>query len=125
MQSVRPQLSQRATETRCGCCAQRSSGDRGCSSGGTGRKLTPRTPAASVDTRPRGSIGSGPMEPRVAVLASGGGTNLQALLDDPVVAASVVVVASDRPDSGALERARAGGVATEFVDPSESFDREG
>ena len=65
------------------------------------------------------------MEPRVAVLASGGGTNLQALLDDPVVAASVVVVASNRPDSGALERAGASGIATEFVDPAESFDREG
>jgi len=65
------------------------------------------------------------MEPRVAVLASGGGTNLRALLDDPVVAASVVVVASDRAGAGALQRARARGVAAEFVDPGESFDREG
>ena len=52
---------------------------------------------------------------RVAVLASGAGTNLQALLDrvhgrDGV---SVVAVASDKPDALALERARAAGVATE------------
>ena len=52
---------------------------------------------------------------RVAVLASGAGTNLQALLDrvhgrDGV---SVVAVASDKPDALALERARGAGVATE------------
>jgi phosphoribosylglycinamide formyltransferase 1 len=50
----------------------------------------------------------------IAVLASGEGTNLQALLDhvhghDNV---EVVGVASDRPDARALERARAAGVAT-------------
>ncbi|MFL5767096.1 MAG: phosphoribosylglycinamide formyltransferase [Actinomycetota bacterium] len=65
------------------------------------------------------------MQPRVAVLASGAGTNLEALLNDPVVAPGIVVVASDRPDAGALERARARGIAAEFVDPAESFDREG
>ncbi|MBV9421477.1 MAG: phosphoribosylglycinamide formyltransferase [Solirubrobacterales bacterium] len=48
----------------------------------------------------------------VAVLASGVGTNLQALLDrvhgrDDV---HVVAVASDKPDARALERARAAGV---------------
>lgn len=50
----------------------------------------------------------------VAVLASGEGTNLQALLDrvhgrDNV---ELVAVASNRPDARALERARAAGVAT-------------
>lgn len=50
----------------------------------------------------------------VAVLASGEGTNLQALLDrvhgrDNV---EVVAVASDQPDARALERARAVGVET-------------
>jgi phosphoribosylglycinamide formyltransferase 1 len=49
---------------------------------------------------------------RVAVLASGGGSNLQAILDyfaslGSRAAARVVVVASDRPQSGALTRARA------------------
>jgi phosphoribosylglycinamide formyltransferase-1 len=65
------------------------------------------------------------MQPRVAVLASGAGTNLQALLDDSVVGACIVIVGSDRQDAPALDRARARGVAAEFVDPAESFDREG
>jgi formyltetrahydrofolate-dependent phosphoribosylglycinamide formyltransferase len=48
---------------------------------------------------------------RIAVLASGAGSNLQAILDhiDSLGSAapcSVVVVASDRPQAGALERAR-------------------
>ena len=53
------------------------------------------------------------MSLRVAVFASGGGTNLQALLDnfnkrDGV--ARIVLVVSDRQDAHALERARAAGV---------------
>ena len=48
---------------------------------------------------------------RVGVLASGHGTNLQALLDDPEI--EVVAVASEKPDARALERARAAGVAAE------------
>ncbi len=50
---------------------------------------------------------------RVAVLASGSGSNLQALLDrfaDPRAAARIVQVVSDRPDAGALIRARQAGV---------------
>jgi phosphoribosylglycinamide formyltransferase-1 len=44
---------------------------------------------------------------RVGVLASGGGTNLQALLDHVHgYEARIVAVASDQPDAGALERAR-------------------
>ena len=66
---------------------------------------------------------------RVAVLASGGGTNLQALLDDPDVGPSVVLVLSDRADARALERARARSVEAVHVDPSAfpgraAFDRE-
>jgi phosphoribosylglycinamide formyltransferase 1 len=53
---------------------------------------------------------------RLAVLVSGGGTNLQALLDaignDPDFGGEVVVVGSDRPDAGGLDRARAAGIAT-------------
>ena len=41
---------------------------------------------------------------RVAVLVSGGGTNLQALLDDPQVAPHIALVLSDRPNVRALER---------------------
>jgi formyltetrahydrofolate-dependent phosphoribosylglycinamide formyltransferase len=62
---------------------------------------------------------------RVAVLVSGGGTNLQALLDalhdSPI--ARVARVISNRPDAGALERAHRAGVATTVLrdasDPAE------
>jgi len=52
--------------------------------------------------------------PRIAVLASGSGTNLQALLDATAcgtLEAEVVAVVSDRPNTGALRRAAAAGVA--------------
>ena len=57
---------------------------------------------------------------RIAVLASGGGSNLQALLDHfaqlgEARAGDVVLVAADRPDAGALERARRAGIATAIV----------
>jgi len=62
---------------------------------------------------------------RVAVLVSGGGTNLQTLLDalqnSPV--ARAVRVISSRPGASALERARRAGVATTVLvnpaDPNE------
>jgi formyltetrahydrofolate-dependent phosphoribosylglycinamide formyltransferase len=55
------------------------------------------------------------MTARIAVLASGGGTNLQSILDylasrGEKRSGDVVVVASDRPDAGALERARRAGI---------------
>lgn len=54
---------------------------------------------------------------RIAVLASGGGSNLQAILDHfaslgDAAQAEVAVVASDRPQAGALARARAAEVET-------------
>jgi phosphoribosylglycinamide formyltransferase-1 len=60
---------------------------------------------------------------RVAVLASGGGTNLQALLDDPVVGPWIVLAVSDRADAHALERARRRGVDALFLDPADHRDR--
>jgi phosphoribosylglycinamide formyltransferase 1 len=60
---------------------------------------------------------------RVAVLASGGGTNLQALLDacGPGAPARVIRVISNRADAGALERARAAGIpAVVLRDPADS-----
>jgi phosphoribosylglycinamide formyltransferase-1 len=54
---------------------------------------------------------------RIAVLASGAGTNLQALLDDPAVGPMVALVLSDQREAGALERARHDGVVTVFLDP--------
>jgi phosphoribosylglycinamide formyltransferase-1 len=52
----------------------------------------------------------------LAVLASGEGSNLQALIDHPDPAYKIAVVISDRHDVGALERARRVGIATEVVD---------
>ncbi|HLU24175.1 MAG TPA: phosphoribosylglycinamide formyltransferase [Longimicrobiales bacterium] len=62
------------------------------------------------------------MTVRVAVFASGGGTNLQALLDrfgGPMGpagrVAEIVLVVSDREDAGALDRARAAAVPTRVI----------
>ena len=64
---------------------------------------------------------------RFAVLASGSGTNLQALLD--TYPGHLVVVAGDKEEAFAFERARRAGVPVEYVDPQgfdtrEEFDRE-
>ena len=64
---------------------------------------------------------------RVAVLISGRGTNLQALIDAcvaPDFPAGIVVVASNVPDAAGLERARAAGIATRTVDHREFADRQ-
>ena len=64
------------------------------------------------------------MDPRVAVLASGTGTNLQALLDDPIVGPRIVLVISDREGAGALKRAADHGVTGVFLDPADHAGRE-
>ncbi len=53
---------------------------------------------------------------RVVVLASGSGTNLQVLIDDPSPSWSVVGVITDRPEVRALERAAQAGIGTVVVD---------
>lgn len=60
----------------------------------------------------------------MAVLASGSGTNLQALLDDPVTGPAVVVVISDRAEAKALDRARSAGVPAVHLDPGIHPSRE-
>lgn len=63
---------------------------------------------------------------RVVVLVSGGGSNLQAILDvhgDPAYGARVVGVVSDKADAGGLELARAAGVPTAVVAPADFADR--
>ena len=61
---------------------------------------------------------------RVGVLASGSGTNLQALLDSVHGDEALVVgVASDKHDARALERARAAGVDTAVFVLAEHPDR--
>lgn len=64
---------------------------------------------------------------RLGVLASGGGTNLQAILDACAsrrISAEVAVVVSNVPGAGALERARKAGVATEVLPSKGIADRE-
>ena len=57
---------------------------------------------------------------RLAILASGGGSNLQAIIDHfdslgEMAPASIVLVVSDRSSAGALEKARARSIATEHL----------
>ena len=63
------------------------------------------------------------MRARLAVLVSGGGTNLQALIDAPHASYDIVSVIADRPDAGGLERAAAAGIATCVVAPGDYPDR--
>lgn len=68
---------------------------------------------------------------RLGCLASGGGSNLQAIIDrcrDGSLPAEISVVISNKPDSGALQRARRAGIPALCIDhrnyPSrEDFDR--
>jgi phosphoribosylglycinamide formyltransferase 1 len=62
---------------------------------------------------------------RIGVLASGAGTNLQAILDTVHGREGIelVAVASDRPDAPALERARSAGVETGVFPNDEYPDR--
>ncbi|OPY58641.1 MAG: Phosphoribosylglycinamide formyltransferase [Pelotomaculum sp. PtaU1.Bin035] len=64
---------------------------------------------------------------RLGVLASGRGSNLQAIMDAAAagkIDAEVVVVVSDCNEAYALERARQRGIPAEFVNP-ESFGSKG
>lgn len=67
---------------------------------------------------------------RVAVLISGRGTNLQALLDAEQDAYEIVLVVSNVPGAGGLERARAAGVEAFALDHKpygknrEAFERD-
>jgi len=63
---------------------------------------------------------------RIAVLASGGGTNLQAILDQLHGSDGIEVVGaiSDKPDATALGRARRAGVETAVFPASDYEDRE-
>ena len=63
---------------------------------------------------------------RIVVLASGNGTNLQAILDQlhGREGVEVVGVGSDRPDAHALERARAAGVQSAVFSREQFTDRQ-
>jgi len=64
---------------------------------------------------------------RLGVLASGGGTNLQAIIDrcqDGSLAAEIAVVIANNPGAGALERADRGGIPGICIDHREFRRRE-
>ena len=64
-----------------------------------------------------------PMGERIAVLVSGNGTNLQALLDDPFCGPRISLVLADRSAVKALERAESRGVETLVIEPRSFPDR--
>lgn len=68
-------------------------------------------------------VASGAMGARVAVLVSGSGTNLKALLDDPAIRPHIALVLSDRPGVRALDRAREAGVEIAVIEPDGFADR--
>ncbi len=64
------------------------------------------------------------MTVKICVLASGGGTNFQALIDynssrRGAAASEIVLVASNRVTAGALDRARAASIAAEVFDAAD------
>ena len=64
---------------------------------------------------------------KVAVLVSGGGTNLQAIIDaidnKVITDTEIVAVISNNKNAFALERAKKGGIAAEVVSPKDYADR--
>ena len=64
---------------------------------------------------------------RIAVLASGRGSNLEAILQSVQagkIAGEIVLVLSNKQQARALEIARGAGIPTQFVDPAAFADRE-
>lgn len=64
---------------------------------------------------------------KIAVLASGSGSNLQAIIDEiqsGLLPAELVLVLSDKPQAYALQRAEAAGVATKVLLPADFASRE-
>jgi phosphoribosylglycinamide formyltransferase 1 len=63
------------------------------------------------------------MGERIAVLVSGSGTNLQALLDHPVCGPRIALVLSDRTGVQALERGASDGIESAVLEPKDFEDR--
>ncbi|MBP3427977.1 MAG: phosphoribosylglycinamide formyltransferase [Clostridia bacterium] len=68
------------------------------------------------------------MKTRIAVLVSGGGTNLQALIDAGIPSGEIALVAASRPGVYALERARRAAIPSVVIarkgKTQEEFERE-
>jgi phosphoribosylglycinamide formyltransferase-1 len=66
-------------------------------------------------------------EPRLAVLISGRGSNLQAIIDavnDRTIDASISVVVANREAAAGLQRAREAGIETLFLNPKSFSNRD-
>lgn len=65
---------------------------------------------------------------KIAVLVSGGGTNLQAIIDsikeNKITNAEIKVVISNNENAYALERARMNGIQAEYLSPKQFSNRE-
>jgi len=64
---------------------------------------------------------------RLGVLASGGGTNLQSIIDrcaDGSISAEIAVVICNNPDAGALQRAAQSGIASRCINHRDFSSRE-
>lgn len=64
---------------------------------------------------------------KVAVLVSGGGSNLQALMDAcalPAYPAEIVLVIANRSDAFGLQRAQNAGIATQLIEHQKFADRD-
>lgn len=61
---------------------------------------------------------------RLVVLASGGGSNFQALIDDPVVRPHLQALICNRPDAGCLERAEEARLPHAVIDHTAYESRE-
>ena len=66
---------------------------------------------------------------RLAVFASGSGTNLQAIIDAGIPSVDIVLVCRNNPEAYALERAKKHGIPCELIDHNgdknrEEYDRE-
>ena len=68
------------------------------------------------------------LKTRIAVLVSGGGTNLQALIDAQARGENpygeIALVIADKPEAYALERAKKAGIPTAVVSKKESASQE-
>ena len=61
---------------------------------------------------------------RVAIFASGSGTNLQAIIDAKLETIEIVVVFSNKPDAYAIERAKKHNIPVEIIDHKSYQERE-
>src|SRR6056297_221851 len=76
-------------------------------------------------------MGTADSLPRLAILASGSGSNMQAIVDacnDGTIPARITVVGSNRPGAGVLERAHRAGIPQVILDhrdyaTRDAFDR--